>query len=146
MNLCFVEFAIASEEQFRQLEAVVAALCEAKKTNLFPPAAYWLDFFDAKATSFFWHPTEPEFKDWKRRWFATPVEERWNEQTLETPWDFDSMIGAFEDGDYELLGCHRLSDTVARLNFSPYGSPYGGTGCMQALIEAFGHQVTSVLD
>jgi hypothetical protein len=82
MNLCFVEFAIASEEQFRQLEAVVAALCEAKKTNLFPPAAYWLDFFDAKATSFFWHPTEPEFKDWKRRWFATPVEERWNEQTL----------------------------------------------------------------
>jgi hypothetical protein len=56
------------------------------------------------------------------------------------------MIGAFEDGDYELLGCHRLSDTVARLDFKPYGSPYGGTGCMQALIEAFGHQVTSVLD
>ncbi|MBW4472219.1 MAG: hypothetical protein KME45_17710 [Stenomitos rutilans HA7619-LM2] len=56
------------------------------------------------------------------------------------------MIEAFENGEYELLGRRRLSHQIARLEFSSYSSPYGGTGCMQALIEAFGHQVTSILD
>jgi len=146
MNGFFVEFAITNETQFKQLEAVVLALCEAKRTDEFPPDAYWLAFFDAKAQAHFWHPTEAELKDWEQRWSATPVKQRWHDPSLKTPWDFGSMIGAFENGDYELIGCRRISDAVARLEFDPYGSPYGGTGCMQALIEAFGHQVTSVSD
>lgn len=146
MNPCFVEFAIASEEQLRQLEAVVAALRGAKRMESFPPEDYWLAFFDAKATSSFWQPTEAELKDWEQRWLATPVEQRWHDQSLETPWDFASMLEAFENGEYELLGCRRVSNETARLEFEPYSFPYGGTDCMTALIEAFGHQVTAVLD
>ena len=146
MNPCFVEFTIASEEQFRQLEAVVTALCEAKRANLFAPETDWLAFFDTKARSYFWNPTETELKDWKQRWFATPVERRWHDRSLQTPWDFGSMIEAFENGEYELLGCRRVDQPTARLEFNPYSFPYGGTGCMKALIEAFGHQVTTVVD
>ena len=137
MTSYFVEFAIASEEQFRQLEAVVNALCEAKRANLFPPEDYWLAFFDTKARSSFWFPTEAEPKD---------LEQRWHDPSLETPWDFGSMIEAFKNGEYELLGCCRISDQSARLEFNPYSSPYGGAGCMKALVAAFGHQVTAVSD
>ncbi|MBW4472220.1 MAG: hypothetical protein KME45_17715 [Stenomitos rutilans HA7619-LM2] len=63
MNSFFVEFAIGNEAQFRQLEAVILALCEAKRTNTFPPDDYWLAFFDAEAQSHFWHPTEAEQQD-----------------------------------------------------------------------------------
>lgn len=53
------------------------------------------------------------------------------------------MIDAFRNGDYDLLGCRRASLRIGRLAFEPFGWPYGGTGCMRALIEAFGHRVTA---
>ncbi|UBF24818.1 hypothetical protein K9N68_24645 [Kovacikia minuta CCNUW1] len=88
---------------------------------------------------------EEEQKDWQRRWFSTPVEQRFTDPSLETPWDFSSMIGAFEEGDYELLSCHRISNEVGCLEFEPHGFPFGGTGCMKALIEAFGHRIIDVI-
>jgi hypothetical protein len=83
-------------------------------------------------------------KDWERRWFSTPVPERFTDTSLETPWDFGSMIDAFRNGEYDLLGCRRLTATAGRLEFDPHAWPYGGTGCMRALIEAFGHRVVRV--
>jgi hypothetical protein len=52
------------------------------------------------------------------------------------------MTDALKNGDYELLGCRKISDDVGRFEFEPRGYPYGGTGCMKALIEAFDHRVT----
>jgi hypothetical protein len=52
------------------------------------------------------------------------------------------MIDALKNGEYELLGCEKISDRVGRFGFDPHCNPYGGTGCMRALIEAFDHRVT----
>lgn len=137
----FVEFEIASEERFQQLDVVVTALREAKHNQFFHSERYWLSFFDAEAMSYFWHPIQVEFTEWEQHWFSTSVNQRFSEPNLETLWDFGSMIGAFEDGDYDLLGCKRLSGKIARLEFHPHSYPYGGTGSMKALIGAFGHRV-----
>jgi len=144
MSNFYVEFEIADEDRFRQLEAVVAGLAEAKRIDDFRDDEYWLRFFDTEARSHFWQPTEEEKQDWLRRWQSTPVEQRWSDPSLlELPWDFGSMIDAFKNGDYELLGCRRVSERVGRIEFEPFGWPYGGTGCMRALIEAFGYRVIS---
>lgn len=67
---------------------------------------------------------------------------RYTEPTLRHPWDFMSLFEAFKHGDYELGAIERLSQEEAILPFEPFGHPYGGTGCMRALIEVFEHRVT----
>jgi hypothetical protein len=144
MSDFYVEFEIADEDRFRHLEAVVAALAEAKRIDDFGVDEYWLRFFDTEARSHFWQPTEEQKQDWLRRWQSTPLEQRSSDPSLvELPWDFGSMIDAFKNGDYELLGCRRVSERVGRIEFEPFGWPYGGAGCMRALIEAFGYRVIS---
>jgi hypothetical protein len=147
MSNFYVEFEIANQERFERLEAVVAALAECKRTGDFRDDAYWLRFFDANALSAFWWPTDDEKADWLRRWDSTPVEQRWSDSSLvDLPWDFGSMIEAFQNGDYEILPCRTVSPGIGRLEFEPYGWPYGGTDCMRALIVAFGHRVTAEPD
>jgi hypothetical protein len=144
MSSSHVEFRISSDEQFRQLCRVIDHLTIAKQSGEFRDMAYWLEFFDEKARMEFWWPTESERRAFSVRWAAIPYEQRWSDPSFEHPWDFASMIGAFEDGEYEFIGCLQVSETTARLEFQPHGWPYGGTECMEALISAFGHQVTIV--
>jgi hypothetical protein len=139
----FVEFEVADEDRFRRLVAVFDALRAAKVADEWRDDDYWLAFFDAEARSHFWWPTAAEQDDWNRRWFSTPVPQRFTDPSLVTPWDFGSLIDAFRNGDYELLGCEQVSERAGRLFFDPHGWPYGGTGCMRALVEAFGHRVTA---
>jgi len=82
VNSFYDEFEIASEEQFRKLSDVFAALLAAKTSDDWKDDSYWLSFFDDAAKSNFWWPTAAEIEDWKRRWFSTPVEKRWNDPTL----------------------------------------------------------------
>jgi hypothetical protein len=138
-----VEFEVADKDRFRRLSAVFDALRAAKVADEWRDDDYWLGFFDAEARSRFWLPTPAEQEDWNRRWFSTPVPQRFTDPSLVTPWDFGSMIDAFRNGDYDLLACEQLSERVGRLSFDPHGWPYGGTGCMRALVEAFGHRVTA---
>jgi hypothetical protein len=143
MAAAFVEFEISDDHRFTQLDQVVNALGNAKRTDVFRDDSYWLSFFDEDAKSRFWWPSETEKEECLRRWQSTPVESRWSEVSLtDLSWDFGFMIDAFRNGEYELLGCRRISPQLARLEFNPYSWPYGGTGCMRALIEAFGHRVT----
>jgi hypothetical protein len=136
-----VEFEIGSIDGYRKLEAVTSALVMSKRTDDWKDEAFWLGYFDAAARSHFWWPTPDELEDWQRRWFSTPAITRFTDPSLKTPWIFDSMIDAFKNGDYELLGCQKISDNIGRFEFAPHGYPYGGTGCMRALIEAFDHRV-----
>ena len=143
MGEFYVEFEIADEDRYRRLDAVVSALATAKRDDDFRDDAYWLLFFDDEARSRFWWPTEAEREEWSRRWQAAPVDVRLRDPSFRPPaWRFASMIAAFRNGDYDLLGCRRISSRTGRLAFEPFGWPYGGTGCMRALIEAFGHRFT----
>ena len=140
----YVEFEVASEDAYRRLGAVVTALAAAKRNDDFRDDDYWLTFFDDEARSTFWWPSQAELEEWSRRWQAAPVELRLSDPSFHPPaWDFGSMIDAFRNGDYDLLGCQRPSPWVGRLEFEPFGWPYGGSGCMRALVEAFGHRVTA---
>jgi hypothetical protein len=144
MSDFYVEFEIASDASFRKLSEVYAALAMAKTNDDWKDDPYWLAFFDDEARKSFWWPTEAELRDWERRWFSTPLETRWTDPSLRTKWIFGSLIDAFRDGDYAILGCRRTSDDRGRMEFDPYGWPYGGTECMRILAESFGHGVVDV--
>ncbi len=142
-ELYTIKFEIADEDRFRRLVAVFDALRTAKRADEWHDDDYWLAFFDVESRARFWWPTEAERDDWNRRWFSTPVPQRWTDPSLVTPWDFGSMIDAFRNGEYELLRCERVSEAAGHLSFEPQAWPYGGSGCMKALIEALGHRVTT---
>ncbi len=108
------------------------------------------DLFDEQALAHFWWPSKQEQLDYVQRWQATPVPQRFTDPSLKTPWDFESMIDSLLNGEYELLSCRILTpDTSLHseqyatgvFEFLPFSFPYGGTGCMKALIEAFGFQI-----
>jgi hypothetical protein len=142
----YVEFEIHDNTQFERLIAVFSALKEAKEGES-PPESddnLWLSFFNAEELSTFWWPTDEERAEHFSRWYATPVPQRWSDPSLKHAWDFTSMIDAFMVGDYALLACKHIGENTGRLEFWPYGYPYGSTGCMEALIEAFGFKITNV--
>jgi hypothetical protein len=139
----FVEFEVADDDRFRRLKSVFDALREAKQSDDWHDDGYWLTFFDADARAHFWWPTPAELEAWTRRWMATPVPQRFTDPSLDHAWDFESMIEAFRNGEYDLLECQRTPTHVGRLTFDPHAWPYGGARCMRALIEAFGHRVTA---
>ena len=56
------------------------------------------------------------------------------------------MIDAFEMGEYELVNCKVVGPGKGRLEFYALAYPYGGVGCMVALIEAFGFKTTGIED
>jgi hypothetical protein len=142
----FVEFEVADEQQFLKLSNVFASLIAAKASDDWKDEPYWLRFFDDAAKRTFWWPTDEELKDWERRWFSTPIATRWTDPTLRTKWLFGSLIDAFRNGDYALLGCRRTSETHGRIEFDPHGFPYGGTERMRVLAESLGHRVVAVRD
>jgi len=134
-------FELASEERFERLAAFVRALATAKVEEDFHDEAYWERFLDDRARAAFWWPTPAEAEDWQRRWFSTPVDQRWADASLKTPWVFGSLIDAAEHGEFEHLACIR-SEGGGAIQFEPTAWPFGGTAWMRALIEAFGGRVT----
>ena len=52
------------------------------------------------------------------------------------------MLESFHNGEYILLRLIRTSENTGALRFEALACPYGGTGCMRALIECFGGIVT----
>jgi hypothetical protein len=138
-----VRFAIESEERFAALTRAFERIRECKAQDKWPDEKEdWTSYFDSKALGHFWWPTTAELKDWEKRYFSTPVPKRFTDPSLRHGWDFLSLFEAFKNGDYELHAIMRLSEEEAALPFDPHGHPYGGTGCMRALIEAFDHRVT----
>ena len=142
---CYMEFQVADEERYANLVSVIDALKAEKQSGSLRPDPKWLAYFNDKARAHFWWPSPAEAEEHSRRWFATPLPERWTDESLKTPWDFDSLIDAFGNGEYDLLGIRRMGQ-VARLEFEPQAFPYGGTGCMQAIIEAFDFEVVLISD
>lgn len=119
-----VNFTIADPSRFGLLQRAFNALRDAKKADTIGANDnLWRSYFDDDALSHFWYPTPEELADWTRRWQATPVEKRFTDPTLETPWDFGSMIEAFRNGEYDLLRVIRTSDNTGALQFEALAYP-----------------------
>jgi len=142
--LNFVEFTVDDEDRFAALCAIFAALKHDKDAGVFREDADWLKFFDEEALSHFWWPTQAERAAEMARWQAASPEQRLSDPALSPPaWDFGSLFAAFENGEYALVACRRVGAGRARLEFETHSYPYGGTGCMHALIGAFGFRVVA---
>ncbi len=143
MDDSHLDFELADDERFLMLQSAFDALRNAKAGDFTDPDdEYWLTLFDETALKHFWWPTPDDVADWQRRWESTPVPERFTDPSLKTPWQFTSMLDAFCNGDYTLIAIDRTSSTTGRLRFDPLAYPYGGTGCMHALVECFGGLIT----
>src|SRR4030095_11723515 len=137
----FVEFRVSSHDGFQRLRAVFVALQEAKASDEWQSDEYWLKYFEEGEEAAFWWPSETELEEWGQRWFSTPAPERLSDPSLKHPWTLGSMIEAFKNIECELTDCRLVSDDTARLEFTPHAHPYGGTGCIEALIHAFGFSI-----
>jgi len=144
----YVEFKVNDHERFTCLCRVFDALKhdkhkhlnaqdEAESTQAFREDEKWLSFFDERARSHFWWPSQQELAAHSAQWFATPLATRRSDPALKRPWMFFSMIDAFKNGEYELISCKMHTSDTAHLSFFPLAWPFGGTGCLKALVEAF---------
>jgi hypothetical protein len=142
----YLEFTVQDSQRFAVLQQFFGKLKADKDAEAFDDDDAYLALCDEQARSYFGWYTEEEDAEWLARWYATPLETRWTDETLKRQWDFGSMIEAFKNGEYQLLSCELTAPMTARLTFESWAFPYGGTGCMQALIEAFGFKVVRIYD
>ncbi len=142
----YIEFEINDFARFRSFQKIFHKLKIDKESRSFEDWKIYLEYFDEEAKSYFGWYSEEENTDWLKKWESTPLDIRWKDKSLKRKWDFESMIASFEDGEYELVSCEKKSDKKARLFFAPYSHPYGGTGCMQALVKSFGFTIIEISD
>jgi hypothetical protein len=140
---CFVAFRVNNAARFDALCAAFAAIKHDKDTGAWRAEEEWLAVFDDEALAHFWWPTKEELEAQRRRWESAPIPERlYDPELLPPSWDFLAMLDAFNNGEYDLLECRRVDADQGRLEFAPHAFPYGGTGCFQMLLRAFGFEVT----
>ncbi|MGZ0165708.1 MAG: hypothetical protein ACKVII_17430 [Planctomycetales bacterium] len=142
----FIEFSISSPERFDALRRVFEVFKQDKDTDEWRSNDELHKFFDDEALSkFHWPPDDPRrqrLADLRTR----PIIITPTAQATGLRWDLDSLIDAFVNGEYELVSCEMIDAHNARLDFYALGYPYGGVGCMVALVEAFGSTVTGIQD
>jgi hypothetical protein len=141
----YIEFRVHSEDRFQQLVRVVAELQREKAG----PARRSLEdlqtIFDQDTLRRFEWPAPAERAQRRLDLKTRPVVETPTENAAGLRWDFDSMIWAIMEAEYDLLGCERVGG-AARLNFQALAYPYGGVGGLVALVEVFGFVVTGIED
>ena len=140
----YIEFSVVDMIRFEDLQKVFNKLKTDKDQDAIGGDDEYVVLFDEQAREYFRWSTPAEDELWAKRWFARPVETRQTDLSLDRGWDFGSMIKAFNHGEYNLLTCEIIGANIARLDFYALGYPYGGTGCMEALVESFGFKVTLI--
>lgn len=142
----FIEFSVHSPERFSALQRVFSELKRDKDAADWRTSDELLICFDSEALSHFsWPPADERLRRLEDL-RTHPIIELPTEDSVDQTWDFDSLIDAFVNGEYNLLDCEMTGGGKARLNFDAMAYPYGGVGCMVALVEAFGCTVTGIDD
>lgn len=145
MDYCHVEFEPKDEPSRRRLVEFFAMLKTAKESTAHPDEGPLIEYLSEAERSYFWNPSPEELAEWNEEWFSAPLPKRHSAEMAMPPWDLESLLEAFWNGDYELVGV--LSENNRHfIAFNPHGYPYGGTGSLIALAESFGHKVLGVED
>jgi hypothetical protein len=140
-----VQFRVNDEQRFRELCALYSEIKHDKDADAFRDPAEWVALVpDAIKANFEW-PTAEERERWLSVRDSTPILIADPNQQIGARWDFYRVFESFEEGDYVMLECERVSDSIGELRIDPcFGYPYGGVGPLIALAEAFGFQVLGV--
>ncbi len=144
MNDCYIKFKPKYEESFLRTKQVLKIIKSEKESEEVNEENI-MAFLSDKEKSYFVNLTPEQLNEWNEFWFSTPVEKRLSSDMPTLGWDLISMYEAFMNGDYEIRGVTE-SNGEYRFVFSPYGYPYGGTGCMVALLESMGNIVIGIED
>ena len=95
--------------------------------------------------AFFRVLTPEEMQEWNAFWFSTPLPHR-HSALMPTPgWDFGSMVESIANAEFDIMGVVTERGKFY-LTFDPESYPFGGTGCLVALLECLGNKVLSVND
>jgi HEAT repeat protein len=162
---CYIAFRVRDEVEKRRLAAlrgVFRALKRAKDRQiaaweagedgadyyeeaddsdwvLYHPARTWRSYFDARALSHFrqWASLE-EHGRFLEEWQTRPrlIRDHIHPRD-DAPWDLTVLLRSIEQSELRLIACRVVGGGEARLEFEALAYPYGGTGCLKALIAAF---------
>jgi len=139
-----VQFRIHDNQRFGELVTLFREIGNDKDCGLFRDARRWLSLVpDAIKTQFEW-PTATERARWLMARGSTPIRIADPHQQLGARWDFYRVFESIEEGDYSVLGCESVGNSVGELRIDPNGYPYGGVGPLIALAEAFGFEILGV--
>lgn len=141
----YIKIGVTQPERLEALARFVARLREVKQSGSFLPDEEWQPFFGEKDLAYFSNLTPDEIEEWRQDWNAAPVEQRQKDPSLSPQWDFGSFLDALKNGEFLLVGL-QVSGGEAKLVFEPLAYPYGGPGCLIAIVEAFGQEVVGVED
>jgi hypothetical protein len=144
MEGCFVEF-IPPDDSYalRTIECVnyVAAL---KREDALDEDSMGKELSDEER-AFFRVLTPEELQEWNALWFSTPASQR-HSPTMPLPgWDFGSMVESIADAEFDITGVAAERGRFY-LTFEPESYPFGGVGCLVALLECLGNRVVAVND
>lgn len=142
----FIEFTVNDTGRFLVLQKVFYEIKHDKDAEDWRSSDELLQLFDAESLSHFYWPDKDERLQRLENLRTRPTIIAATEDATGATWDFDSLIDALVNGEYELKSCEMVAPTHARLNFYALAYPYGGVGCMVALIEAFDFTVTGIED
>lgn len=145
MNYCYVEFESNGEQALLRLTEFFGLVKAAKDNDEPADEAQLSAYLTEEERSYFSNLTPEESAEWNEFWFSTPLPTRHSPDMPTPQWDFASMLDAFSDGDYDLIGI-KPRDARHALEFNPHGYPYGGVSSLIALVECFGHRVIGVDD
>lgn len=142
----YIEFTVASPDRFAALQQVFAVLKHDKDANNWRSREEFLKSFDDESLRNFYWPPDDMRRQRLRDLETRPVSIAPTEQTKNSRWDFDSLLAAFKEGEYILVSCEMTDGSKARLEFYSLAYPYGGVGCMVALVEVFEGVITAIND
>lgn len=142
MGNCYFEFEVNNDYKFKKLREFFYVIKKDKaEENVISNDSKWISYFDEETLSKFWWPTSDDLKEYAKLWNETPVNEQLISPKLQHPWDFESMIDAFANGEYEFVSCEWISNIKGRIEFNPWCWPYGGSDAFRALIEYHGFKI-----
>lgn len=139
-----VRFRVRDAERFASLRRLCREIKADKAQERFREDREWTRLVpDSVGHNFDW-PSEKAREAWRKRRESTPVHVAPPAAHLGGRWDFFRVIECFEDGEYLLESCEMTGPDAAEIVIEPWAYPYGGVGCIIALVEAFGFEVLGV--
>ncbi|KQV88051.1 hypothetical protein [Pelomonas sp. Root1237] len=144
MQGCFVEFSSPDESSLLRTIACVNHVAALKRDDALDEKQMAQEL-SASERAFFWEPNPEELQEWNAFWFSTPLPQR-HSPNMPTPgWSFGSMVESIASAEFDITGV-ATEGSKCYLTFEPESYPFGGVGCLVALLECLGNQVSAVND
>jgi hypothetical protein len=133
---CYIEFDFSEDKNFSDLLSVFEKVKAAKNNDQPQEESYWLNSFpDYSLKNFIFSETDkkPDFETTKKE--------------DEFAWHFYSLIDLLQTNyDIEYKECIKLNTNKGRLEYYPWGYPYGGMEGLITLVKSFNCRPTFIDD